>query len=191
VRSRVFYLLHRFIKECKNEISADLTVTLINGIQDLLTIQVEILELEDTDRLNILTEAVNSPGGFDSQLYLYETVGILLSTLFKFSGQQKSLLLSVVKPLLEDLSSSLQLATKGPTDVRPILRIHHIIMALGNIAKGFPDYPTPLTEGYILPPLDVFGEIAQAILVCLEAMNIFKVVRDAVCFFPMNKVIIC
>ena len=55
-------------------------------------------------------------------------------------------------------------------------------MALGNIDKGFPDFPRPLPEGYIPPPLGVFSQAAEAILVCLEAMNIFRVVRDAVSF---------
>ena len=65
-------------------------------------------------------------------------------------------------------------------DFVPIVKVHHVIMALGNIAKGFPDYPNPLPENYVLPPMEVFAEMAQAILVCLEAMNVFKPIRDAV-----------
>jgi len=32
-----------------------------------------------------------------------------------------------------------------------------------------------------MPSIEVFSEIARVILVCLEAMNVFKVIRDAVC----------
>ena len=118
-------------------------------------------------------------------MYLFEAAGTLISLLHKTPDQAAALLLSVVRPLLDDLSASLQ-AVKGPDSVLPILRIHHIIMALGNIAKGFPEYPNPVPEGYIAPPLDVFREVGQAILVCLEAMNVFRVVRDAVSihYFP-------
>lgn len=81
---------------------------------------------------------------------------------------------------MDELSVNLQASTKGGQDLIPIVKVHHIIMALGNIAKGFPDYPTSVPQGYLMPPLEVFAQVAQAILVCLEAMNIFKVVRDAV-----------
>lgn len=145
-----------------------------------MVIQVELPELDDPEQQDLLTEAINNPGIFDSQLYMFEAAGTLASNLFKTPEQAASILLSIVKPLLNELSVGLQASTKGARDVMAIVKVHHIIMALGNVAKGFPDYPSPLPEGYILPPLDVFGQVAQAILVCLEAMNIFKVVRDAV-----------
>jgi exportin-T len=180
VRGRVFYLFHRFIKDGRNDISPELAVNLIEGIRDLLGIQVELPELDDPEQQDLLTETINNPGIFDSQLYMFETVGILVNVLFRSKEQQTALLLSVVKPLLDDLSVNLQTTTGGTQDVTPIVKVHHIIMALGNIAKGFPDWPSPVPEGWIGPPLDVFGQIGQAILVCLEAMNVFKVVRDAV-----------
>jgi exportin-T len=177
-RSRLFYLFHRFIKENKNDISPDIAVKIMGSIRDLLPIEVRIPELEDPES-DLLAEAVKN-SVFDSQLYLYETVATLCSLLFKTPEQQAALLLSFVKPLLDELSVSLQTFAKGEQDLVPIVKAHHAIMALGNIAKGFPEYPSPLPEGYISPPLDVFGQVAQAILVCLEVMNVFKVVRDAV-----------
>jgi exportin-T len=150
----------------------------VQGIKDLLTIQVDLPTLDSPDD-DILAEAIKNPGLFDSQLYLFETLGTLISLVSKSPDQQASMLLSIVTPLLEELSSNLP-AAKGGKDPIPILRIHHSIMALGNVAKGFPDYPSPVPEGYRLPSLDVFRQVAQAILSCLEAMNVFKYVRDAV-----------
>lgn len=173
-------MFHRFIKDGRNDIPLDLAVNLIEGIRDLLVIQVELPELDDPEQQDLLTEAINNPGMFDAQLYMFETAGILVNILFRSKEQQTSLLLSIVKPLLDDLSVNLQTTTKGTQDVVPIVKVHHIIMALGNIAKGFPDWPSPVPEGWIGPPLDVFGQVGQAIIVCLEAMNVFKVVRDAV-----------
>ncbi|KAI0749767.1 ARM repeat-containing protein [Daedaleopsis nitida] len=182
-QSRVFYLFYRFVREDRNEISPDLAVSLLDGFRDLLAIQVELPELENPDSpsQDILAEAVKTSTIFDSQLYLFEAAGTLVSLFSKAPDQAAALLLSIVRPLLDELSANLQ-AVKGPDDVLTILRIHHVIMALGNIAKGFPEYPTPVPEGYIAPPLDVFREVGQAILVCLEAMNIFRVVRDATRF---------
>lgn len=145
----------------------------------MLSIDVRIPEPDDAD-LDLLSEAVKDTS-FDSQLYLYETAGILSSLLSKNHEQQTSVLLSLVKPLMEELSENFQSFTsKGPEDIVPIVKVHHIIMALGNIAKGFPDYPAVIPEGHVFPPLDVFAEMAQAIIVCLKAMNTLKVIRDAV-----------
>ncbi|KAF9003929.1 armadillo-type protein [Cyathus striatus] len=165
-RSRLYYLFYKFIKENRNEIPADIVFNIISAEP----------EEPDTD---ILSEAVRG-STFDSQLYLYETAGILCSIISRTPEQQANLLLSLVKPLMDELSANLQVfQQKGSEDLIPIVKVHHIVMALGNIAKGLPDYPSTITEGYTLPPLDVFREVAQAILVCLEAMNVFKVVRDA------------
>jgi exportin-T len=179
VRSRVFYLFHRFVKETKADISADLALTLIDNIRDLLSIEVEIPESESEDQTDFLAEAVQNPGLFDSQLYLFETTGTLLSILYRASEQHSQVLHSVVDPLSKDLSISFHAVSKDPRDVQSILKVHHVIMAMGNIAKGFPEFSVSL-QGSSLPPFDLFGQIAQAILVCLEAMSTFKVVRDAV-----------
>lgn len=174
----MYYLFHRFIKDCKNGIPPEIALSLIEGIRDLLIIQVELPELEDPDQQDPLTEAINNPGIFESQLYMFEAVGTLINILYHNPEEQASLFKSIVKPLLDELSINLQSGTKE--NVFAIVRLHHIIMALGNIAKGFPDYPSIVPEGYVGPPLDIFGQVAQAILVCLGAMNVFKVVRDAV-----------
>lgn len=181
IQKRAFYLFHRFIKEDRNEISSELAGNLIERLRDLLSIKVELPEVEDGEQVDMLMEAVNTPGLFEAQLYLFESMGTLISLYWKSPEHSSALLLSVIEPLLEELSQSLQVV-KGPEDIIPILKIHHIIMALGNIAKGFPDYPSPLPEGYILPPMDVFSRIAHAIIVSLGAMNVFRIVRDATRF---------
>jgi exportin-T len=158
-------------------------VNIANSIRDLLPIEVVLPDADDSDSsADLLSEAVKS-SAFDSQLYLYETLGTLCSLLSKTPDQLASLLLSFVKPLMSELSDNLQAyRTKGSQDLIPIVKVHHVVMALGNIAKGFPEYPTPVPAGYVPLPLDVFGEVAQAILVCLEAMSGFKDIRDATRF---------
>lgn len=200
-RSRLYYLFYKFIKENRQEIPIDLSSKIIDTMRDLLPVEAEIpSDLEDAE-FDILGEIVRN-STFDSQLYLFESAGILTSLNFKTPETQASLLLSLVKPLMNDLSLNLQIVrekgwNKDDLDtLMPIVKMHHVIMALGNIAKGFPDYPTVIPENYIMPPLDVFVEVAKAILVCLEAMNVLKVIRDAVrflCFslkdFPAESLI--
>ncbi len=178
----MFYLFHRFIKDNQREISLELAGTLLEGIRDTLVIRVELPEVDPNEPNDPLTEATSIP---DPQLYLFETVGTLVHLFFKTPEQSAALLLSVVTPLLEDLSANLQ-AFEQKQDVLPIVKIHHIIMALGNIAKGFPDYPTPVPDDFVLPPLHVFRSVAQAILTSLGAMKKFKVVRDAVCQYLVH-----
>ena len=184
-RFRLFYLFYKFIKENRAELSPDLSPTIINNIRDLLPVAIEIPELEESET-DVLGEFVRGTN-FDSQLYLFETTGILTSLMSKTPDRQTSLLLSLVKPLLDDLSVNLQLFREKGLKMEdldslvPIVKVHHIIMALGNIAKGFPDYPSVVPENYSMPSIEVFSEIARVILVCLEAMNVFKVIRDAVC----------
>ncbi|KAG6879880.1 pre-tRNA nuclear export protein [Termitomyces sp. T32_za158] len=183
-RLRLYYLFHRFIKEAKNDIPPDLSASIAQNILDLLPIQVEIQESDESEG-DPIADAVKS-STFDSQLYLYETAGILCSLLFRSPEQQTALFLSLVQPLLDELSINLQASTEGVQGIIPIVKVHHIIMALGNISKGFPDYPlstaSTISDGHTLPPLEVLGQVAQAILVCLEAMNVHKVVRDATRF---------
>lgn len=184
-RLRLFYFCHRFVKELRNEIPVDVVPTAIASMQDLLPIVVEIPEPEEPET-DLLTEATKD-STFSSQLYLYEATGTLCSLMFRTPAEQRAILLSSVKPLMDDLSVNFQaFGSKGSSDLIPIVRVHHVIMALGNIAKGFPDYPNPVPPNYILPPMDVFAEMAQAILVCLKAMNIFKPIRDAVRLFAQR-----
>ena len=179
-RLRVYYLFYRFIRDGKSDISPELAVRIINSIRDLLPVEVAPIETEDKDA-DPLAEAVNN-AAFNSHIYLHEIAGMLCSLLYKEPQEQSALLMSLVRPMMDDLSASFETA-KATQDTVAIVRVHHIIMALGNIAKGFPDMPAPpLPEGYIVPPLDVFTQTAQAILVCLEAMNVFKIIRDAARF---------
>ncbi|KAL0955002.1 hypothetical protein HGRIS_003927 [Hohenbuehelia grisea] len=180
-RTRVFYLFHRFIKDTRGDIPPELSVNIVESMRDLLPIEVELPDLDDPSE-DILADAVANPGRFDSQLYLFETTGALCALLSREPQQQSELISSIVKPLTDELSKNLQVQVKGSQDVLPILQIHHTIMALGNVAKGFPDYPSPVMPGSTLPPSGVFEQISESILVCLEAMNVYRVVRDATRF---------
>lgn len=80
---------------------------------------------------------------------------------------------------MASLQQSIQTPINGLQDILPILQAHHVIRALGSVAKGFPEAPqaTPVPPpAWIL----VLKQVAEAILVSLEAMNQHRAIRDAV-----------
>ncbi|KZV87175.1 ARM repeat-containing protein [Exidia glandulosa HHB12029] len=186
VQSRAFYLFQRFVKDIRNEISPSLVPTLIDGLRDVLPPQAVLPDGDSSGRSSpatpsdLLDDAVANPSIFDSQIYLYESVGLLTSLLFATPVEHAALLQSVVQPLLDELSTGLgQTAASAPAgDLLPVLRVHHSIGALGSVAKGYPDYPKAPTADYVPPPVEAFKSMSQAILVALETLNVFKAIRS-------------
>ncbi|KIJ50979.1 hypothetical protein M422DRAFT_27087 [Sphaerobolus stellatus SS14] len=179
VRARTYYLFHKFIKEDRNELPHEIIIRLLDSIRDVLIVQTDLPEPESPDQ-DVLAEAIQEPSIFDSQLYLFEAAGTLVSLTYAMpQEQQAALLQSITKPLINGLRQAIQTPMHGPQDVLPVLQVHHYIMALGGIAKGFVEFPNPVPPEWVLPPLEVFEEAAQAIIMSLDAMNRFKLVREA------------
>jgi exportin-T len=91
LRGRLFYLFYRFIRDIRLEIPIGIVTPILSGIGDLLVLNVELPD-EESPQGDILEVAVNTPTLFDSQIYLFETVGTLLSLLGNTPDQQLSLL---------------------------------------------------------------------------------------------------
>ncbi|KAF8309914.1 ARM repeat-containing protein [Clavulina sp. PMI_390] len=182
LRGRLFYLFHRFIRDIRQEIPQEFITTILSNIGDLLILNVELPE-DDSPQDDILEAAVNTATLFDSQIYLFETVGTLLALMHNSPGEQVSLLQALTTPLLTSLQETLQVQMIGPQDVLPVLRVHHLIRALGNISKGFPDAPVPTPPGHPTPAwVPTFEGVADGILVSLTRMSEYKIVRDAARF---------
>lgn len=213
MRSRSYYIFYRFLKEIRSLIPQALIPSLIDSIRDTLVVHVELPEI-DTDvvsaaggLIELLGEAVGMASVFDSELYMFESAGILLSLLGSSSAAngnvngatngtatstvnghtspQTELMNSLVLPLLTTLSQEIQQSTSHPLtipeDVIPVLKAHHIIMALGQLCKGFPDNPS---AGGV--PEEVFRSIAEAFVGSLDALQEYKVIRDAVSPFAFS-----
>lgn len=191
VQLRAFYLFHRFIKDQQLSIAPQLATTLLERISDTLLTDAELpgeeSELTAEANLNeILSEIIGHASRFDSQVCMFEATGTLLSLLFRDPESQRAIFRNLVQPILAQMEAGIQLYRANPnpsvTDtqaIATILTLHHDITALGYIAKGFPDMPSNPHEGYIPPPIPVFQQSVEAILVSLDAMNNFKIIRDA------------
>ena len=192
VRKRVFYLFFRFVQSLRIDIDIQHVPPILQAIQDLLTFDVEFPEDFDPSEFpgrsdqEILANFLKEPTMFDAQLYMFEAAGALVSTLWSLPEYQPDALRSVAGPLLSRLSTCLQAPTVaaggrlGEEELKNVLAVHHCIQALGSIPKGFPEYPSPVPPDYIPPPIAEFRQMADAILVSLDFMGQFRIVREAV-----------
>ena len=148
--------------------------------QDLLIINAQLPDLEPPTEA-ILTKSASTPSFFDAQLYLFETVGTLISILNQVPDQQVVLLKAVLDPLLADLQASVRPTASSPEDLNAILKAHHLIMAAASVAKGFPDLSArvPTAQGTWVA---VFTSATETILASAKVMAGFIVVRDAARF---------
>ncbi|GAA6024202.1 hypothetical protein JCM11491_001283 [Sporobolomyces phaffii] len=190
VQARVCYLFSRFIYQARaiiqSQVSGDLIRGILSGIQDLLVINAELPDSEPPSEA-ILTKAASSSGLFESQLYLFETVGTLISILNQIPAEQVVLLNAVLDPLLSQLEHSIRPSASTPADFNAVLTAHHLIMALSNVAKGFPDLSarSPTAQGEWVQG---FRKATEAVLASAKIMAGFVVIRDAA-RFAFNRIV--
>lgn len=76
---------------------------------------------------------------------------------------------------------------KSAADYNAVYEAHHLMMAVGNVAKGFPDLSsrTPTATGQWV---GVFKEATEGILTIAKTMGGFVVIRDAA-RFAFNRIV--
>lgn len=118
---------------------------------------------------------------FDSQLYLFEAVGTLISILNQIPDQQVVLLRAVLGPLATELQGNVRTKTTSLEDFQAVLQAHHLMMAAGNVAKGFPDLSMRSSTA-AGAWVQVFREVTEQILTAAKAMDDHLIIRDAVSY---------
>lgn len=78
VQVRAWYLFFRFVKSIRGMIGVGVAETVFSSLEPVLRIKAELPSKEDDDSEISGTEA-SGAGAFDSQLYLFELCGILIS----------------------------------------------------------------------------------------------------------------
>ncbi|GAA5937886.1 Ran GTPase-binding protein LOS1 [Sporobolomyces koalae] len=190
VQARMCYLFSRFIYQARtilqSQVSGDLIRNILSGMQDLLAITAELPDSEPPSEA-VLTKAAASSGLFESQLYVFETVGILISILNQVPREQVVLLDAVLDPLLSQLEQSVRPSASSPEDLNAVLKAHHLIMAIGNVAKGFPDLSArqPTAQG---DWVQGFRKATEAVLASAKIMAGFVAIRDAA-RFAFNRIV--
>lgn len=184
VQSRSWYLFYRFVRQVRQHVG-NIAQTVIQALGDLLVIKAELPKPASDD--HDLSSDENEPQSnakFTSQLYLYEAVGCVCSANAVPVESQVLYVKLVISPLFSDLQANLEPAEAG--DERAVLQIHHLIMALGTLAKGFSDWAPGHVVASTSPPAkevsQEFSQAAEAILVALETLGASYDVRTAARF---------
>ncbi|KAG0367569.1 pre-tRNA nuclear export protein [Gamsiella multidivaricata] len=211
-RTRAWYLFWRFTKDLKFKLSPYVQ-TVLTSIQDVLTVEASLPPmLSPGFDLSTYKDQV-----FETKIYLFEAVGLLISQDSIPAQQQFEYLSVVVNPFLTVIQKSLeacgaiQQSSNGTIggaagvgagsprhqDLELVWTLHHRLMALGSIAKGFPDVlnikkaapnaPTAVSGG---PCAQIFKQVAEITLVALETLSRFEVIRSAA-RFTFGRLINC
>ncbi|KAG2221392.1 hypothetical protein INT45_012643 [Circinella minor] len=174
IRSRCWYLFHRFVKSLKTQMSQYVD-TILNSMGDLLTVQAEPpVESNTADGMPIPAASM-----FDSQLYLFETVGMLISLENMDVMKQTEYLKIVLEPLVDGIRKYMERGY-NPDDELFLIQLHHYVTAIGSVAKGFP--AVPKETGCAQPWGVVFKQATEIILNVLQGYNQFETIRDAARF---------
>lgn len=184
VRTRSWYLFQRLVKHLRSHIG-NVAQTVIEALGDLLVIQAEVpSERSDGDDMSSEDHESSADSVFNSQLYLFEAVGSLCSTPAVPADKQVVYAQTVMNPIFVDMERNLGAAKSN--DERALLQIHHDIMALGTLARGFSDWMPGVSTPSSAPPVpevsEAFGQVAEATLVALESLKTSFNVRTAARF---------
>ena len=179
VRARSWYLLHRFIRQLRTHIGAAAEVV-IQRMQDLLVIKAE-LPSEDDDGMSSDGES-GADAVFMGQLDLFEAAGCIIGANSVPSQTQVQLVQAVIQPAFNDVQQNLNAAKQG--NEQAILQIHHDLMALGNVARGFGGFlpGSAAAQSKLEASVEVrqaFGQVAEATLMALGSLKSSAKIREA------------
>ena len=180
VRTRCWYLLQRFVRQLRSYVghAAD---AMVQRIVDLLVIRAELPNEDDEDMSS--DGDSGSDSAFTSQLYLFEAVGCVAGATSVTPDKQVQLLRVAMQPLFSDIQQNIQPAQRS--NEQAMLQVHHNIMALGTIARGYSDYlPGGASQSPQLPQdaRQAFSQVAEATLLALESLKTSFQIRTAARF---------
>jgi exportin-T len=174
VRNRVYYLFLRFVKGLR-EFILPIRETVLASVGDLLAIEAPSIKPSRTGVSH------------ESQLYLFEAIGMLISyenTIVE--PRTLEYLKALVNPMILQIKEIMekQLYRLDGVDEEgepPIVRMHlnHLIMAIGSISKGFPEFKVGGVEA---PWCIVFREVLGCVLRVLQVLSTSLLIRDAARF---------
>jgi exportin-T len=173
VQLRSWYLFERLLGKLQINVGTMLE-QILSALTDLLQIHVSstsaMLESSDTDSESDSEHDVF----FDSQLYLFQLVGLLIASMETSD-------LAIRQAVLVSLNANINQLVQNPSPDQPVvLSIHHTIMAIGNVAKGY-DGASAVS---VLPRQEIghrlFAPSTDMILKALTRFEDSAPIRDAV-----------
>ncbi|CUM64227.1 uncharacterized protein PRCAT00001821001 [Priceomyces carsonii] len=173
VRSRSWYLFFRFVRLSRPVLNDETMIeSLLLKFQPLLIIKAE-LPVRDED--NDLVEN----GNFNGQLYLFESIGLLISLLSIDISNKLKLVDLIFQPLFSDLESCIENLGANNNQLLIALQAHHTLMAIGTFARG---YDHDLGNKYSSEIVEKINNAAQVVLITLDNFSKFESIREAARF---------
>ncbi|KAF2997396.1 pre-tRNA nuclear export protein [Curvularia kusanoi] len=180
VRSRSWYLFQRLVKHLRAQLG-NVSYNIIQAVGDLLTIKAEVPDTSEDD-MSSDEDDQSADALFNSQLFLFEAIGCIASANTVSTENKQLYARTIMAPLFADMEQTLPKARNG--DEQAILQTHHIIMALGTLARGYSDW-VPTANNSTAPLSEVaqeFTKASEAILVALQSLNTSGSIRHAARF---------
>lgn len=172
VRLRTWYLFTRLLKMTKPKYSITILQEIFGKLGQLLVIKVKSINPDGTE----------DDTTFDNQLYLFESVGLLIGS---NSDNDFKIMDQILTPLFTELEACISSQLHTP---EVVLQSHHILMAIGTLARGIHDGLVPenqvnnvLINKNLIPNTlrQKFSNIAEVVLVTFSYFNTHETTRDA------------
>lgn len=202
VRYRLFYLFHKFIRIVRHKIG-NLVEAVLTNINDLLAISSPSLDfIQSSYASNLLrggstTSLVaesEEKSAIEAQLYLFESVGCIVSCDSVPASKQAEYLTVILSPIMSAMESLLNKgipnstsnASTGnisnPEELINIFHLVRLINAVGALGKGFPDfeYASNIQKTINLDYINIFKSALSAIVSVLSQLNNYGLIRNAV-----------
>ncbi|KAI9202178.1 armadillo-type protein [Polychytrium aggregatum] len=176
VRCRVNYLFLRFVKTMRLRL-LPYVEHVITNVQDLLLVARPPPPPNDAN-----SDVSSIASEFDSQLYLFEAIGMLISLEGIVPVKQEAMLQAILAPLLVNIQDIMEKESEKLGEEAVIYHLNHLITAIGSVGKGFPDHEQAAKNAPVALWPHVFQQAMNAILVVLTQLNASTVIREAARF---------
>lgn len=120
-------------------------------------------------------------GEFNSLVYLFESIGYLISIDGIDSKKQVEFLFMIQTPLLSRIQSIIDYGETNRINIVLVYELSDLITAVGSISKGFPEY-NQQTNSSVPPWSECWKTTMQGILIVLVRYNQYPSIREAVRF---------
>jgi exportin-T len=174
VQLRAWYLFERLLVKIQNNITS-MSEQILAAFTDLLQINVSSSSTSTFRSADSDSESDSEQDMvFDNQLYLFQSAGLLIASMHTTNFKAGETLL---QSLITIINERLQLTQ---SDQVVVLKIHHTIMAIGDVAKGFDGS----NDGPMLSRRQIgnrlFSLASETILKALARFEESSYIRDAV-----------
>jgi len=174
VQLRSWYLFERYLVKVQSHIAA-MSDQILVAFTDLLQIRVMPASLPTNQAPDTDSDTESEHDVFfDSQLYLFQAAGLLIALM---NATKLDVAEALMRSLIVNINEKTRLAAADQTLV---VNIHHTVMAIGDIAKGYDG----AGDGSTMPRESVgnrlFAPASQVILEALANFEDSSFIRDAV-----------